>query len=387
MVMTEKKSARRGRRSVFRSIALPLRLAGDFARFHYLRPMLARPKPLALCLYVTYKCNMRCTMCGIWKHRDAGPELTLAEFDRVLSDPLFAELEFININGGEPNLRPDLPEIADMLARRFPRLGALSLNTNGLPPAKSAANVRSIARTCQTQGIDFSVSVSLHGPGRIHDEMVGAKNAFPRVVETLERLKELQVSLPFFLGVNCVITQANADRLEEFHLWCRERKLPVNYTLGEVRGRFYNQGQRRAVEVEGGRRDRVVEFLRARAAERSPRNHHALRYQVLADMLEHDARRSLSCHYALGGAILGARGQLYYCKQSEQIGDCRTESAAEAYFGTANQQYRKRELLEGICPHCPPNTFNRFELGHDTVRYVRFLTGTGGRVPSAKARP
>jgi len=330
---------------------------------------------------------MRCTMCGIWKHRDAGPELTLAEFDRVLSDPLFAGLELININGGEPNLRRDLPEIADRLARRFPRLRALSLNTNGLPPAKSAANVRSIARTCQAKGIDFSVSVSLHGQGRIHDEIVGAKNAFPRVVEALERLKELQVSLPFFLGVNCVITQANADRLEEFHLWCRERRLPVNYTLGEVRGRFHNQGQRRTVEVEGGRRDRVIHFLRARAAERSPLNHHALRYRVLADMLEHDAPRSLSCYYALGGAILGARGQLYYCKQSGQVGDCRKEPASEVYFRASNQLYRKHELLERVCLHCPPNTFNRFELGHDAVRYLRFLTGTGGPVPSAKAKP
>ena len=385
--MTEKRSARQGRRSVFRSIVLPLRLAGDFVRFHYLRPALARPKPLALCLYVTYRCNMRCTMCGIWKHRDPGPELSLAEFDRVLSDPLFAGLEFININGGEPNLRRDLPEIADMLVRRFPKLRALSLNTNGLPPAKSAANVRSIARTCQAKGIDFSVSVSLHGLGRIHDEMVGAKNAFPRVVEALERLKDLQASLPFFLGVNCVITKANAGRLEEFHLWCRERNLPVNYTLGEIRGRFYNQAQRRTVEVEGGRRDRVIEFLRARAAEKSPRNHHALRYRVLADMLEHDARRSLSCHYALGGAILGARGQLYFCKQSGQVGDCRKEPASEVYFRASNQIYRNQGLFEKVCPHCPPNTFNRFELGQDAIRYVRFLTGTGGRVPSAKARP
>jgi MoaA/NifB/PqqE/SkfB family radical SAM enzyme len=387
MALTEKRPARRGRWSGFRSIALPLRLVGDFARFHYLRPWPARPKPLALCLYVTYRCNLRCTMCGIWKHRDSGPELTLAEFDRVLSDPLFAGLEFININGGEPNLRRDLPEIADMLSRRFPRLRALSLNTNGLPPAKTAANVRSIARTCQTKGIDFSVSISLHGPGRIHDEMVGTRNAFPRVVETLERLKELQASLPFYLGVNCVITQANADRLEDLHRWCRERALPINYTLGEVRGRFYNQGRRRTVEVEGGRRDRVIEFLRARAAERSPRNHHALRYQVLADMLEHDACRSLSCHYSLGGAILGARGQLYYCKQSGQVGDCRKEPASEVYFRPSNQLYRKHDLLERVCPHCLPNTFNRFELGYDAVRYVRFLTGTSVPVPSGKMRP
>lgn len=373
MAITQKR-ARSGKRApAFKPQALPFRLAADYARLHHLRPLLSRPKLRALCLYVTYRCNFRCTMCGIWKQKEAGPELTPADFERILSDPLFAGLEFININGGEPNLRPDLPEITAMLAGKFPRLRAVSLNTNGQPTDRTAANAEAMARTCRDHKIAFSISVSLHGTGKTHEDMVGVKGAFSKVVRTLERLQDLKKTVPFFLGVNCVIAKASAAHLQEFHEWCGSHGLPVNYTLGEVRDRFYNREMGASIQVKGAELERVVAFLRDRAAEKSPRNHHALRYQGLADMLEHHALRNLSCHYALCGAIVGARGQLYYCKQSEQIGDCRTGSAAEAYFGTANRQYRKRELLEGLCPHCPPNTFNRFELGYDLFRYLRFL--------------
>jgi len=373
MAITEKKARSAKRPLAFRPQALPFRLAADYANLRSLRLRRSRPKLQALCLYVTYRCNFRCTMCGIWKRKEPGPELNPADFERILSDPLFAGLEFININGGEPNLRPDLPDITAMLARKFPRLRAISLNTNGQPTDRTVANAEAMARTCRDKKIAFSISVSLHGVGKIHDGLVGVKGVFPKVVRTLERLQDLKRTVPFFLGVNCVIARANAAHLDDFHAWCAAHDLPVNYTLGEVRDRFHNRGMGTSIRVTGDELERVVAFLRDRAGERSLRNQHALRYQELADMLEHHAPRSLSCHYALGGAIVGARGQIYYCKQSRQIGDCRTQSAAEAYFGTANQQYRRQELLEGICPHCPPNTFNRFELGHDLLRYLRFL--------------
>jgi MoaA/NifB/PqqE/SkfB family radical SAM enzyme len=375
-----------GRRiTAAQALTLPLGLARDYVRFHSLRPWVRRPLPLALCLYVTERCNLRCTMCGIWRQRASGPEATLAEFERLLSDPLFKNLEFVNLNGGEPNLRPDLPEIAALLLRKFPRLRNISLNTNGLPLDESVANADAIGRACRDRRIGFSISVSLHGLDETHDAIVGVRQAFSRVLETLTLLRERQFSRTFFLGVNCVISSVNATRLEEFHRWCRGQGLPVNYTLGEVRDRFYNRDMREVVLLDGLERAAAIDFLKRRAAERSPRNHHALRYHVLAEMLERGAGRSLSCHYALGGAILGARGELFYCKQSEPIGNALEESAAALYFRPDHLEYRRRELCGRLCLHCPPNTFNRFELAADAMQYLGFLlkkSGTRLRAPA-----
>lgn len=378
-----RRKGREGSRKSPGSLSAPLELAAGFIRERAVRPLRRRPKPFALCLYVTYKCNLRCAMCGIWRHKDPGPELSLEGFERVLSDPLFAGIRFVNLNGGEPNLRPDLAGIAAMLVRKF-RLRALTLNTNGLPPRTTESNARAIAGVCAEAGVPFSISVSLHGLDGVHDSLSGLKGGFKRVGETLDRLQKLQAATPFFLGINCVITRTNAGELEAFHEWCRGRNLPANYTLGEVRDRFYNSENRSRVELGPAERAPVVAFLRRRAGEKSLRNHHALRYADLADMIENDGRRRLSCHYAMGGVILGARGQLYYCKQSRDIGDCRTASARELYFREDNIGYRSKELFAGVCPHCPPNTFNRFELEHDLFRYARFLLGSRRGVPVSR---
>jgi len=144
----------------------------NFIKYNWVRPLRARPfYPRALCFFVTYRCNMRCRMCGIWSSDKgpASPELTGKEMERILSDPLFRKLEYINLNGGEPNLREDLVDIAGLVIARFPGLKALSLNSNGLPPPQTIDNAQRIMDLCRKNGLRFSVSLSLHRIGQEFD--------------------------------------------------------------------------------------------------------------------------------------------------------------------------------------------------------------------------
>ena len=90
-------------------------VAWNVVRYNWLLPLREKPfLPRALLLYVTYRCNARCVMCGIWQDHefsDATSELSRSELDRVLSDRLFAAIEYLNINGGEPALRADLGDL------------------------------------------------------------------------------------------------------------------------------------------------------------------------------------------------------------------------------------------------------------------------------------
>src|SRR4030043_2255348 len=123
-------------RSGLRRVSNVFELGGGFLAANLRSPQSAlRRRPDSMCIYVTYRCNMRCRMCGIWTQQDryqAG-ELSAEEFGRLLSDPLFSGLKYVNINGGEPNLRPDLVDIAALFVEKFPRLEAVSLHSNGLP--------------------------------------------------------------------------------------------------------------------------------------------------------------------------------------------------------------------------------------------------------------
>ncbi|MDP8235282.1 MAG: radical SAM protein [Candidatus Erginobacter occultus] len=342
---------------------------------HNLVRRFARPiLPRALCAFVTYRCNLRCRMCGIWK-QDTGkePELSLAEWDRVLSDPLFSRLEYININGGEPNLRDDLPALAHLFTDKFPHLRSLSLNSNGIPAGKMIENARTISGICRENGVRFSVSVSLHKIGPGYDEISGVKDTFGRVRESLAALKAQRDESGFYLGVNCVITGLNVPGFEEVKEWGEGEGIPVNFTLGEVRERFNNSGMRSKVELTEGQQAAVVDFFRGQSRNKSLFNHHALRYRELADMLGRGAARRLACHYAMGGVIVGWDGSLFYCKDSKSIGNCRDRSASSIYYDRANLDYRAEKLLGEKCRSCPPNTLNRIELEKDIARYLWFL--------------
>ena len=90
-------------------------------------------------------------------------------------------------------------------------------------------------------------------------------------------------------------------------------------------------------------------------------------------MLQFGQKRAVSCHYAMGGVILGSQGDLYYCPHSKAIGNCRNQPAYEIYYADENLGYRKSALIQNECLHCPPYTFNRLEFEKDILKYFEFL--------------
>ena len=57
-------------------------------------------------IIVTYRCNAKCNMCDVW-HYPTKPseEISLDVIKKLL------EMFFVNVTGGEPFIRQDLPEI------------------------------------------------------------------------------------------------------------------------------------------------------------------------------------------------------------------------------------------------------------------------------------
>jgi MoaA/NifB/PqqE/SkfB family radical SAM enzyme len=350
----------------------------NFARYNCVLPLRGRPfLPRALLLYVTYRCNARCVMCGIWQDHefaDARSALSLSELERVLSDRLFAAIEYLNINGGEPALRADLAEVVRLCLDKLPRLRHLSLNSNGLLTDRLVEATRSVLADCTARGIPFSLVIATHAAHGLLDEILGVPGAFVRQEATIAALRALDGQDTLSLSLNCVITNRNAGALDRLRAWCAERRLPVNFILGEVRDRFFNREMADDTLVSAEQKKETVAFLRHLAADRSLANPAAYRYHRLAGMLERGARRGMACHYAMGGLILGSHGDLYYCSHSRSIGNCRQRSAYDVYFDPDNLAYRQRRLLRDECAHCPPNTFNRLEFQKDLLRFVAFLS-------------
>ncbi len=131
-------------------------------------PELCRPN--AARLIITINCNYQCQMCTFWKERHEDPSLeTIKHWIRELADFGIKE---IDIGGGEPLLRKDLPEIVKEVKANGMRCG---MTTNGW-----------LVSELPFPDIDFC-EISLDGAkAETHDKIRGTKGAFDRALKALE---------------------------------------------------------------------------------------------------------------------------------------------------------------------------------------------------------
>ncbi len=172
--------------------------------------------PTDAIIAVTYKCNSKCVMCDIWK------KPFCEEMEPLSYAGLPSSLKYINVSGGEPFLRKNLPEVITVLSEicNEPRIG---ISTNGLFTDRIKKNMETIL----SNGIkNVSVNVSIHGIGEFHDRVEGIKNAFDKAINTVHILKEIGVK---DLGIAYTATNHNIDQLSKVIKLAKE--LDVQYTF------------------------------------------------------------------------------------------------------------------------------------------------------------
>jgi MoaA/NifB/PqqE/SkfB family radical SAM enzyme len=141
--------------------------------------------PMKISFAVTYRCNLRCGMCHIWKKGPSRDELNLREIDRFFE--LADGFSWVGLTGGEPFLREDLPEIVEAVRRRSRRLGCLHINTNGQLTERIVEIARDLRKVVAPARLIITVSVD--GPPRVHDAVRGREGAWDRAVATFTSLK------------------------------------------------------------------------------------------------------------------------------------------------------------------------------------------------------
>lgn len=166
-------------------------------------------------LAVTYQCNSHCQFCNIWKSEKS--------FSCQPSDymNLPRNLESVDINGGEPFLRADLPEIVRTINRQCPK-AKIIISTNGFLP--------SVIKKTMTEIIKFKrnigVAVSLDGFGLVHEELRGFPGGFCLATETIRLLKELGIKN---LKIAFMLNNENINQLKRvYHL---SEELGVEFSL------------------------------------------------------------------------------------------------------------------------------------------------------------
>lgn len=189
--------------------------------------------PVSLIFFVTSRCNLLCTHCFYWEELNKKKnELTLEEIRKVSQS--LPNLLTVSLTGGEPFLRPDLPDIAETFEKNS-HVSNIQIPSNGLLVEKTLTSVEQIMQKVRYARV--STGVSLDGPKEIHNQIRQNSASFDLALETLKELKKLKVYFPnLSVGVALTVSSANQNQLNEFYRFIEEKLQPDALTITLVRG-------------------------------------------------------------------------------------------------------------------------------------------------------
>lgn len=224
------------------------------------RTVWKRGLPVNLIFFVTSRCNLLCRHCFYWEELNRKKnELSLEEIEKISRS--LPNLLSLSLTGGEPYLRPDLPEIAAAFVRNS-KVRNIQIPSNGLLVDKTLERAERLLQ--MTGDARVSTGVSLDGPREIHNRVRQNERSFDKAIETLRGLQGLKPRFPnLSVGVALTVTAANQYVLDQFLDFLEKELRPDAVTITLARGEPID-GELKKVDLDRYRHfaRRVVDYRR-----------------------------------------------------------------------------------------------------------------------------
>jgi radical SAM protein with 4Fe4S-binding SPASM domain len=160
-------------------------------------------------------------MCNIWQTEDA------EDLDVALLKRLPASLKYVNLSGGEPFLRKDLPELVAAVNQASPQ-AKIIISTNALLPGKRIRELMSLIRQKDDR---VGLAISIDGMGETHDRIRGVPGAFDKAVETIKGVKEDGMT-----NLRIAFTVVDENVKDYFAVYRLSRELGIEFTSAIAQG-------------------------------------------------------------------------------------------------------------------------------------------------------
>lgn len=329
--------------------------------------------PTVLVFHCTFVCDARCEMCHNWKKGDRKADMTLAQIERVFSSPLWKRTENAAISGGEPTTRNDLVDICRVMFDKLPQLRKLGLNTTGLTPHRAIPMLTKIVELCHERGVIFSTRVSIDGVAEIHNQVRQVKRGFDKANETIRAMKDLQRQYPFNFGISTTIFSMNLDDAENILAWARNEGLDIVFNMVRfTEPMLGNADLAETCRPMGAEEERMREFFLDRVRLDPLLDGQNYVYLHYADMIANGYHRLAPCPFQTQGVMLNPDGSLFFCENSEVVGNVLTEEPEAIYFKAASLAHRDQVRREQ-CPTCLSPCQMNVSAIKQVVPYAKFL--------------
>ncbi len=351
------------------AVGVPRDLANTFIAEH-----VRAIRPTVLIYNCTWVCDARCEMCSNWKHGDRKADMTLAQLEPVFDHPFWGAVENLNISGGEPTTRNDLPEMVEMFHRRLPRMRKVGINTTGLTPTRAIPMLTRIVEFCGEHDLLLSMRVSIDGVGDVHNQVRNVKSGFDKASRTIDAMQALADEHKHFqFGIASTIFAKNLEDAENILAWARTKNLDIVFNMLRFTDNMLNNKE---LEESIGFHQREEEYMRKffleRVEEESVLSGQSFMYLHYADMIANGYKRTMPCPFQRQGLLLNPNGELFYCENSAKLGNVLDTTAEQMYFDAAHLAHRD-ELKEKVCSTCLSPCQVNVGAMKQVVPYAKFL--------------
>jgi radical SAM protein with 4Fe4S-binding SPASM domain len=300
---------------------------------------------------VTYRCNLKCRMCNIWKKDRGQNELTPSDVDAFFAKA--AGFSWVGITGGEPFLRDDLGEIIAVIMKRSASLNAIHFATNAQLPERIFAAVKRIRNGRRPPKIVFTISID--GPSALHDRIRGTAGAWRSAVETFRGLKR-EKGVKAQIGYT--ISKDNLGAFEETFAAVKAVHPALSFDDINVnvfqRSSFYYENTDMAALPAPELKDQIQRILDADKDPLSINNFLRRTYLRLYSRFQSTGQCPVKCQALSSTCFMDPAGDLYPCAvyKKKLINIKEMTRDFKALWNSPEARRLAYECSRGLCPSC-----------------------------------
>ncbi len=291
--------------------------------------------PTDASIITTFRCQMRCQMCNIWKNpSDLSKEITAQELE------ILPQLKFINVTGGEPFLREDLEDIVEVL---FTKTRRIVISTSGY-------HYKRIFKLAE-KFPNIGVRVSIEGLAQKNNALRGRDEGFDRGLKTLLGLKRMGFK---DIGFGITVSNHNSDDM----LWLYElgKSMGMEFATASFHNSYYFHKEDNLVINVDEVTSNFIELIKRLLSENSPKSWFRALFNLGLIGYIHGARRMLPCEAGSVNFFIDPYGEIYPCNGLEEkywkesMGNIRSADSFDSIWLS-----RRAELVRELVCRCPKN--------------------------------
>ena len=303
--------------------------------------------PVSIYGEVIERCNYKCRYCDYWRRPNYREEMSIDEWQKALLDlKEFIGHYHIEFSGGEPYIKKGFVDLLTFCGEHGLKWG---VTTNG----GAFGNEKVVDWTVAAKPFNINISIDSRDAD-IHNYSRGVEGSLDNIVAGIRALNRAKAKhgADFPIIIKAVVHKLNFRKLPEMVDWVRTigataiNFQPVEQVTDEAKDEFWIGPEELDDLIKV--RDRLLEMKRAGGP--------ILNTELLLDLWPNHFRRekapreAMPCRIGMRNYFIRSDGRVEMCWNFPPIGNVRTQTAREIWYGKEGTERRKETVAcETLC--------------------------------------